>query len=52
MARTSIAALMHRDALAAVEDLDGARRCSQIDLLTNEGKRCSQATALSSGAGM
>lgn len=36
MARTSIAALMHRDALAAVEDLDGARRCSQIDLLTNE----------------
>ncbi|WP_287307390.1 hypothetical protein [Mesorhizobium sp.] len=36
MARTSIAALMHRHALAAVEDLDGACRGPQIDLLANE----------------
>lgn len=34
-----MAALVHRDSLAAVEDLDGARRCSQIALLANEAVR-------------
>ncbi len=33
MAQTSVSALMHRYALATVEDLDGARGRSQIDLL-------------------
>ncbi|MCS0463007.1 hypothetical protein K8R51_32100 [Rhizobium favelukesii] len=37
MTRAAIAALMGGDALAAVKDLDGARRCPQIDLLANEG---------------
>ncbi|MER8486148.1 hypothetical protein [Mesorhizobium sp. M1322] len=39
MARTAIAALMDSNALAAVEDLDGACRCPQIDLLANEAVR-------------
>jgi len=39
MARTAIAALMGGDALAAVEDLDGACCCPQIDLLANETVR-------------
>ncbi|MBX5154716.1 hypothetical protein HJC00_29475 [Rhizobium sp. NLR22b] len=37
MTTAAIAALMDGDALAAVKDLDGARRCSKIDLLANEG---------------
>jgi len=36
MTRAAIAALMHGDALAAVEDLDGACRRPQIDLLANK----------------
>lgn len=36
MARTAIAALMDGDALAAVEDLVGARCRPQIDLLANK----------------
>ena len=39
MTRATIAALMHGDALAAVEDLDGACRRPQIDLLANETVR-------------
>ncbi|MBY3259534.1 hypothetical protein HFO09_33790 [Rhizobium laguerreae] len=37
MTTAAIAALMDGDALAAVKDLDGARHCSKIDLLANEG---------------
>lgn len=39
MPRTTITALMDGDALAAVEDLDGACRRPQIDLLANEAMR-------------
>ncbi len=39
MKRTAIATLVDGDALAAVKDLDGARRRSQIDLLADEAMR-------------
>lgn len=36
MPRAAISTLMSRDALAAMKDLYGARRSSQVDLLTDE----------------